>query len=46
MFGDFFDPGFSLMEKPMPCDAELCPCDEWKVIPDERPPETADAWLP
>lgn len=44
--GGFFDPAFELMPRPMPCDVEFCPCDEWKVIPDEKPPETAGAYLP
>jgi len=34
------------MKEPMPCDEQFCPCDEWKVIPDEKPPEKAGAWLP
>lgn len=46
IIGDFFSPEFSLLEAPAPCDEELCPCDEWKVIPDEKPPERAGAWLP
>ncbi len=46
LIGDFFDPGFSLLPEPMPCDVTFCPCDEWKVIPDEKPPEKAGAWLP
>ncbi|HVA65857.1 MAG TPA: radical SAM protein [Elusimicrobiota bacterium] len=46
LIGDFFQEGFSLMKEPMPCDEQFCPCDEWKVIPDEKPPEKAGAWLP
>ncbi|HBL16281.1 MAG: hypothetical protein A2X36_04315 [Elusimicrobia bacterium GWA2_69_24] len=46
IFGSVFDPAFRLQERPMPCEAELCPCDEWKVIPDEKPPEEAGAYLP
>lgn len=46
VFGSFFDPGFTLLPEAAPCDVEFCPCDEWKVIPDEKPPETAGAWLP
>jgi len=46
VFGDFFDPGFSLLASAAPCDEDFCPCDEWKVIPDETAPETAGAYLP
>lgn len=46
VFGSFFDPGFSLLPSPMPCDREVCPCDEWKTIPDEKAPKEARAWLP
>lgn len=46
LIGDFFDPNFKLMDRLMPCDVEFCPCDEWKVIPDEKAPEKAGAWLP
>ena len=46
IFGSFFDPSFELMREPAPCDVEFCPCDEWKVIPDEKAPEKAGAWLP
>jgi len=46
VFASFFDPDFHLLYKPMPCAAKLCPCDEWKVIPDEKAPEKGGAWLP
>jgi MoaA/NifB/PqqE/SkfB family radical SAM enzyme len=46
LVGDFFNSEFSLMKEPMPCDEEFCPCDEWKVIPDEKAPEKAGSWLP
>ncbi len=46
IFGRFFDESFELMPEPTPCDVEFCPCDEWKVIPDEKAPEKAGAWLP
>lgn len=46
LIGDFFDPGFKLLDGPLACDEDFCPCDEWKVIPDEKPPEKAGAWLP
>ncbi|MBI3552379.1 MAG: radical SAM protein [Elusimicrobia bacterium] len=46
IFGNIFEADFSLLDKPTPCDVEFCPCDEWKVIPDEKAPEKAGAWLP
>lgn len=46
IFGSFFDEDFRLLEGPTPCDAEICPCDEWKVIPDEKAPEAARSYLP
>lgn len=27
--GNFFDENFKLFDKPMPCEAEVCPCDEY-----------------
>lgn len=32
----FTDPNFRLHDKPMPCEAETCPCDEYKWIVDEE----------
>lgn len=47
IFGSFLSEEFRLLEgASSPCDAEFCPCDEWKVLPDEKAPETAGAWLP
>ncbi|MBI5241189.1 MAG: radical SAM protein [Elusimicrobia bacterium] len=46
IFGNICDPDFSLLPGPAPCDVELCPCDEWKVMPDEKAPDRAGAWLP
>ena len=46
ILGNIFDPDFELLPGPAPCDVELCPCDEWKVIPDEKTPDKAGAWLP
>jgi len=46
IIGDFFDPNFKLMDEPSPCDVKFCPCDEWKVIPDEKAPEKPGVWLP
>ncbi|MCX5796140.1 MAG: radical SAM protein [Elusimicrobia bacterium] len=46
IIGNIFAPGFDLLPQPAPCDVELCPCDEWKVIPDEKSPKSAGAWLP
>jgi len=33
LLGTFFDPDFKLLDNPLPCDAEFCPCDEDKVLP-------------
>ncbi|MFA6092754.1 MAG: radical SAM protein [Elusimicrobiota bacterium] len=46
IFGRVGDGAFPLMDVPKPCDAELCPCDEWKVLPDEQSPAAPGAWLP
>jgi MoaA/NifB/PqqE/SkfB family radical SAM enzyme len=35
-FGNIFDKDFKLFDKPMPCEAEVCPCDEYKWIVDEE----------
>lgn len=35
-FGNIFDKDFKLFDKPMPCEAEICPCDEYKWIVDEE----------
>jgi radical SAM superfamily enzyme YgiQ (UPF0313 family)/MoaA/NifB/PqqE/SkfB family radical SAM enzyme len=31
--GNFFDPGFKLLEQPLPCDAPACPCNEDEIWP-------------
>jgi len=36
LIGNFFDEDFKLYDRPLPCDAEYCPCDEGKVLPDEE----------
>ena len=46
IFGDFLADDFRLLDAPAPCSVEFCPCDEWKVIPDEKVPERAGPWLP
>lgn len=46
IFANFFAPEFSLQKEPQPCGEEFCPCDEWKVIPDEKAPAVPGAWLP
>lgn len=46
IFGSFFDPSFAPLPVAAPCDVEFCPCDEWKVIPDEKAPAGTGAWLP
>lgn len=45
IIGNIFDPGFAFLAQAEPCDVELCPCDEWKVIPDEKAPDQAGAWI-
>lgn len=30
--GNFFDDEFRLLEKPMPCHSEICPCNEWAFL--------------
>jgi len=32
LLGNFLDENFKLLDKPMPCDVEYCPCDEGDVI--------------
>jgi molybdenum cofactor biosynthesis enzyme MoaA len=46
IIGSIFSRDFELLPQAMPCDVDLCPCDEWKVIPDEKPPDKVGAWLP
>ncbi|MCM2266907.1 MAG: radical SAM protein [Elusimicrobiales bacterium] len=36
IFGNFFDPAFSLLPDMAPCANEFCPCEEWKTIPDGK----------
>lgn len=36
VLGNFLDPEFRLLEKPLPCEAENCPCDEDVPWPDEK----------
>ena len=33
--GNLFDDNFKLFDTPMPCEAEICPCDEYVWIVDE-----------
>lgn len=30
--GNFFDDNFKLLDKPMPCHSEVCPCNEWAFL--------------
>jgi MoaA/NifB/PqqE/SkfB family radical SAM enzyme len=34
--GNFLDTDFSLLDKPSPCEAEYCPCDEGKLFGDKE----------
>jgi len=36
VLGSFFDPDFKLLDGPLPCEAEHCPCDEGDVMPEDR----------
>lgn len=51
IIGNFFDDNFRLLEKPMPCKAEYCKCNEWafllmeETVP-ERPPKSPRLALP
>jgi len=36
LIGNFFDPEFRLLDGPLPCDAEACPCDEDVTWPEEE----------
>lgn len=36
LLGSFFDANFKLLEELSPCEAEFCPCDEWRVVPEEE----------
>ncbi|MBU1125373.1 MAG: radical SAM protein [Candidatus Omnitrophica bacterium] len=42
VIGNFLDPSFRLLEKPLPCDAEYCPCDENELF-GEGPERGEDA---
>ena len=46
IFSNVLADEFRLLDAPSPCAVELCPCDEWKVFPDEMAPRKAGAWLP
>ena len=35
VLGSFFDSDFKLLNTPLPCQAEYCPCDEGSVIPED-----------
>ncbi len=34
--GILFDPNFGLLNEPLPCEAEFCPCDEDKILPEDN----------
>jgi MoaA/NifB/PqqE/SkfB family radical SAM enzyme len=31
-FNNFFSENFSLLNEPLPCDSEVCPCNEWSFL--------------
>ena len=37
LIGNFFSPTFKLLDAPLPCVAEACPCDEGVIWPEEEP---------
>lgn len=36
LLGNFFDSNFKLLDTPLPCEAEFCPCGEDQVLPGEE----------
>lgn len=46
LLGSFFDANFKLSEEPLPCEAEFCPCDEWRVLPEEGNKDAAKPYKP
>jgi len=36
VLGSFFDSNFKLLDTSLPCEAEYCPCDEGKIIPEDN----------
>jgi MoaA/NifB/PqqE/SkfB family radical SAM enzyme len=36
LLGNFFDSNFTLLDSPLPCEAEFCPCGEDQVLPEEK----------
>ena len=36
LVGNFFDSEFGLLDKPLACDAEFCPCDEGRLFGDNE----------
>lgn len=36
LIGNFFDPEFKLLDEPLPCDAESCPCGEDRLFDEEQ----------
>lgn len=39
LVGNFLDPEFKLFDRPLPCDAEYCPCDEGRIPTEEKDKE-------
>jgi MoaA/NifB/PqqE/SkfB family radical SAM enzyme len=46
VIGNIQNEEFSLMPEPELCNVEFCPCDEWKIIPDEKAPEKPGILVP
>lgn len=43
VLGSFFDSDFKLLDNPLACEAEYCPCDEGKVAPEDDEPDALPA---
>jgi MoaA/NifB/PqqE/SkfB family radical SAM enzyme len=41
LLGNFFDYNFALLDSPLPCEAEFCPCGEDQVVPEEKPAKSS-----
>lgn len=41
LLGNFFESNFKLLDELSPCEAEFCPCDEWRVLPEEKNKDAA-----
>ncbi|MCK9603702.1 MAG: radical SAM protein [Candidatus Omnitrophica bacterium] len=42
IIGNFFDENFRLLDKPLPCDYDSCPCNEWAFLGAKEAPALAE----